>query len=67
MKYKYKICGAVYLYEMDRNASVEYTLLCTKQAEYPTTTVRGGTEFRSQIFLGASVHGQIFIAYTQEE
>ena len=31
---------------------------------FPTAIARGGTEFRSQVFLGASVHGYIFIGYT---
>ena len=33
-----------------------------RTSEFPTAiAIRGGTEFRSQVFLGASVHGYIFI------
>ena len=32
-----------------------------RTSEFPTAIARGGTEFRSQVFLGALVHGYIFI------
>ena len=38
-----------------------------RTSEFPTAIARGGTEFRSQVFLGASVHGYIFIAYNIQQ
>ena len=52
--------------EINRNASVE----CTSRAptsEFPTAIAKGSTEFRSQVILGASVHGYIFIDYSNEK
>ena len=43
------------MYEVNRNASVEYTPRA-RTSEFPTAIARGGTEFRSQVFLGASFH-----------
>ena len=48
------------MYEVNRNASVEYTPRA-RTSEFPTAIAKGGTEFRSQVFLGASVHGYIFV------
>ena len=48
------------MYEINRNASVEYTPRA-RTLEFLTAIAWGGTEFRSQVFLGASVHGYIFI------
>ena len=45
----------VCMYEIDKNASIEYS------PRAPNTIARGDTEFRSQVFLRASVHGYIFI------
>ena len=47
------------MYEVNRNVSVEYTPRA-RTSEFPTAIARGGSEFRSQVFLGASVHGYIF-------
>ena len=53
------------MYEINRNASVEYTPRA-RTLEFLTAIARGGTDFRSQVFLGASVvHGYIFIDFTQ--
>ena len=43
------------MYKVNRNVSVEYTPRA-RTSEFPTVIARGGTEFRSQVCLGASVH-----------
>ena len=48
------------MFEVNRNASVEYTPHA-RTSEFPTVIARGSTEFRSQVFIGASVHRYIFI------
>ena len=52
------------MYEINRNASVEYTPRA-RTLEFLNAIARGGIEFRLQVFLGASVHGYIFIAMAQ--
>ena len=47
------------MYEINRNASVKYAPRA-RNSEFFTAIARGGTEFRSQVFLGASVHGYIY-------
>ena len=54
------------MYEIYRNATVKYTPHAPA-SEFPTAIARGGTEFRSQVILGASVHGYIFIDYSNEK
>ena len=54
------------MYEINRNASVKYTP-SARTSEFPTAIARGGTEFRSQVFLGASVHEHIFIGDCQTQ
>ena len=53
------------MYEIDKNAPIEY-LPRARTPEFPITTARGDTEFRSQVFLGASVHGYIFIGRARQ-
>ena len=48
------------MYEINRNASIE-KIPRARTSEFPTAIAGGSTEFRSQVFLGASVHGYIFI------
>ena len=48
------------MYEINRNASVEYTPRA-RTSEFLRATARGDTELRLYVFLGASVHGYIFI------
>ena len=44
------------MYEIDKNAPIEYSPRA-RTSEFPITIARGDTEFWSQVFLGASVHG----------
>ena len=40
-----------------RRSNIRHAL---EMSEYPTAIARGGTEFQSQVFLGASVHAGIY-------
>ena len=44
------------MYEINRNAPIEY-MPRARTSEFPTSIARGDTQFRSQVFLGALVHG----------